>query len=105
MVKREHKNVGPRSSSHNICLKDVRGELPIGSVARKITEGSLEVRLECRTRAVNFYKAALRHPWIVAPHCSEVGDLRWSCSSCRASMVVFPSIVVELPVLPVIPRL
>ena len=39
-VKREHKNVGPR-----ICLKGVRGELPIGSVARKITEGSSDARL------------------------------------------------------------
>ena len=48
-VKREHRNVGPRSSSHNICLKGVRGELPIGSVARKISEGSSDSRLECRT--------------------------------------------------------
>ena len=35
----EHKDVGPRSSSHNLCLKDVRRELPNGSVARKISEG------------------------------------------------------------------
>ena len=51
-------------------------------VARKITEGSLEVRLECRTCAVNICFAALRHPWIHFPHCSEVGDLRWSCFKC-----------------------
>ena len=51
-VKREHRNVGPRISSHNTCLKDVRSELPIGSVARKISEGSSDVRLGCRARAV-----------------------------------------------------
>ena len=82
VVKREHKNVGSRISVHNICLKDVRSELPIGSVARKIGEGALEVRLECRTRAIKICKAALRHPWIHSPHCSEDGGLRWSCSKC-----------------------
>ena len=82
VVKREHRNVGPRISSHNICLKDVRGELPIGSVARKISEGSSDVRLECRTRAVRICKAALRRPWIHSRHCSVDGDLRWSCSKC-----------------------
>ena len=40
VVKRGHRNVGPRISSHKICLKDVRGELPIGCVARKISECS-----------------------------------------------------------------
>ena len=39
VVKREHRNVGPRISPHNICLKDVGGGLPIGSVVRKISEG------------------------------------------------------------------
>ena len=34
VVKREHRNFGPRISSHNTSLKEVRGELPIGSVAR-----------------------------------------------------------------------
>ena len=82
VVKRDHRNVEPRISSHNTCLKDVRGELPIGSVARKISEGSSDVRLECRTRAVRICKAALRHPWIHSPHCSVDGDLRWSCSKC-----------------------
>ena len=67
VVKREHKNVGPRMSSHNACLKDVRGELPIGSVARKTAEGSVHVRLECRTREVKICKAALRQPWIHIP--------------------------------------
>ena len=80
MVKREHRNVGPRISSHNTRLKDVRGELPIGSVARKISEGSSDVSLECRTRAVRICKAALRRPWIHSPHRSVTGDLRWSCS-------------------------
>ena len=82
VVKREHRNVGPRISSHNTCLKDVRGELPIGSVARKMSKGSSDVRLECRTRAVRICKAALRHPWIHSPHCSVNGDLLWSCSKC-----------------------
>ena len=80
--KREHRNVGPGSSSHNICLEDVRGELPIGSVARKISERSSDVRLECRTRAVRICQAALRHPWIHSPHCSVNGDLLWCCSKC-----------------------
>ena len=79
VVKREHSNVGPRISSHNTCLKDVRGELRIGSVARKISEGSSDSR---RTGAVRICKAALRHPWIHSPHCSVDGDLRWSCSKC-----------------------
>ena len=82
VVKREHRNVGPRISSHNTCLKDVRGELPIGSVARKISEGSSDFRLECRTRAVRICKAALRHPRIHSPHCSVDGGLRCSCSKC-----------------------
>ena len=64
VVKREHRNVGPRVSSHNICLKDVRSELSIGPVVRKIPEVSSDFRLECRTRAVRICEAALRHPWI-----------------------------------------
>ena len=59
VVKRERRNVGPRTSSHNICLKDVSGDLPIGSAARKISEWSLDVRLECRTRAVKICKASV----------------------------------------------
>ena len=51
-VKRDHRNVAPSSSSHNICLKKVRDELPIGPVARNIADGSLEDRRECRSRAV-----------------------------------------------------
>ena len=109
MVKREHKNVGPRISSHNICKKDVRGELPIGSVARKISEGSSDVRLESRTRAVRICKAALRHPWIHSPHVLRSGTCGGAAPNVvrnwRASMVVFASTVVELRVLPVIPRL
>ena len=85
-MKREHRNVGSRISSHNICLKDVRCKLPIGCVARKISDISLDVRLECRTRAVKICKAALRHPWIHSPHFSDDGDLRWSCSNCGKKM-------------------
>ena len=81
-MKREHRNDGPIVSPHNICLKDVRGELPIGSVAGKIFEGSLDVRPECRTRAVKMCTAALRHPWVHSPHCNADGDLRWSCFQC-----------------------
>ena len=86
VVKGEHRNVGPRISSHNICLKGVGCELPIGSVARKISELSSDVRLECLTRAVTICKAALRHPWIHCPHCSVDGDLRWSCSDCGKTL-------------------
>ena len=50
VVKREHRNVGPRVSSHKTCLKDVRCELPIGPVARKIPEGSSDFRFECRSQ-------------------------------------------------------
>ena len=82
VVKREHRNVGSTLSSHDTCLKDVRDELPIGSVARKISEGSSDVRLECRTRAVRICKAALRHPWIHSPHRSVNGDPLSSCSKC-----------------------
>ena len=76
VVKREHKHVGPRSSSHKICLKKVGDELPMGLDARKISEGLLEGRHECRTRAVKICFAASRHPWIHSLQCSEVGDLR-----------------------------
>ena len=82
VVKRERGNVGSRISSHKTCLKGVRGELPIGLVARKISEGSLDFRLECRTHAVRICEAALRHPWIHFPHCPVDGYLRWSCSKC-----------------------
>ena len=58
-MKRDHRNVGASSSSHNICLKKVRDELPIGPVGRQIAEGLLEDRHECRTRAVKICKAAL----------------------------------------------
>ena len=69
----------------------------------------MNVRLECRTRAVKICTAALRHPWIHSPHCSVDGDLLWNCSKgCKklhCLNVVFPSIVVEIRVLPVIAHL
>ena len=101
VVEREHRSVGPRISSHNTCLEDVSGELPIGCVAgpRMSVWNVVSVQSES-------VKPALRHPWIHSPHCSVDGDLRWSCSKCgRASTVVFPSTVVEIRALPAIPRL
>ena len=107
-VKREHSE--SRTSPHNVCLKDVRGELPIGGVAGKIFQGSVDVRLECRTRAVKNCKATVRHPWLHSPHYSVDGDRQWSCSICGKKLhspnMYFPIFTVaELRVLPVTPHM
>ena len=84
------------------CRSEVLPERLAGGVL-------LKYRLECRTRAVKVCKAALRLlgsiPRTVLRSGTCGGAAPNVVRSCRASMVVFPSVVVELRVLPVIPRL
>ena len=107
VVKRVHRNVWAENFTAQYLSKGCRGWTADWKCCQEDFRGSLDIRLECRTRAVRICKAALRHPWIHSPHCSVDGDLQWSCSkctvrNCRASVVVIPSTVIDIRALPTV---